>query len=95
MTTVSFDKRVSTPPQVVTRPLEGELVLLNLDTETYFGLDEVGTRMWELLSSSPSIEAAYEQLVAEYDVDEAMLRTDLEALLGQLVDGGLVELHEH
>jgi hypothetical protein len=94
MTTVSFHMRVSTPAQVVTRPLDGELVLLNLDTETYFGLDEVGTRMWEVLSTTPSIEAAFGQLAAEYDVDATTLRTDLEALLGQLVDGGLVELHE-
>jgi hypothetical protein len=94
MRRVSFDKQVSTPPQVVTRPLDGELVLLNLDTETYYGLDEVGTRMWELLSSSPTIESAFEQLVSEYEVDAATLRVDLEALLGQLVDGGLVELNE-
>jgi hypothetical protein len=93
MTPESFDLRVTTPAQVVTRPLDGELVLLNLDTETYFGLDQVGTRMWELLSSAPSVGDAFRQLVEEYDVDEATLRSDLEALLGQLVDGGLVELH--
>lgn len=85
--------RVSKPAQVITRPLDGELVLLNLDTETYFGLDEVGTRMWEVVSSSPSVEAALEQLVTEYDTDEATLRHDLQALLSQLVESGLVDLH--
>ena len=91
---VSFAARVSTPRQVVTRLLGDELVLLNLDTEIYFGLDEVGTRMWDVLSSSPSVEAAFEQLLSEYDVDPASLRADLETLLTQLVDGGLVELHD-
>jgi len=89
---VSFDMRVTTPSQVVTRQLDGELVLLNLDTETYFGLDEVGSRMWEVLASSASVEAAFEQLTGEYDVDAATLRTDLETLINQLVDSGLVEL---
>ncbi len=94
MTSLSFAMRVSTPAQVVTRPLDGELVLLNLGTETYFGLDEVGARMWDVLSSSPSIEAAFEQLASEYDIDAPTLRKDLEALLGQLVDHGLAELHD-
>ncbi len=95
MSAVSFKMRVSTPSQVVTRQLDGELVLLNLDTENYFGLDEVGTRMWELVSSSRSVEDAFEQLVAEYDVDASTLRKDLEALLRQLVESGIVELNEH
>jgi len=86
--------RASTPSQVVTRQLDGELVLLNLDTETYFGLDKVGTTMWEALAAAPSVEVAFEQLVAQFDVDEATLRKDLDSLLGQLVESGLVELEE-
>lgn len=94
VTAVSFKMRASTPTEVVTRQLDGELVLLNLDTETYFGLDEVGTRMWEVLCSSSSVEEAYQKLVEEYDVDSATLRNDLESLLSQLVESGLLELNE-
>ena len=89
-TPISF----STPSQVVIRPLDDESVLLNLDTETYFGLDEVGTRMLEALRSSGSMDAAVAQLLSEYDVDEATLRSDLQALLQRLVENGLVELQE-
>lgn len=89
---VSFESRVCTPPHVVSRRLDDELVLLNLDSESYFGLDDVGTRMWEALSSSDSVEAGFQQLLAEYDVDETTLRADVERLLEQLVDAGLVEL---
>ena len=85
---------ISTPPQVVVRALEDESVLLNLDSETYFGLDEVGTRMLEALQSSNSVDAAVTQLLSEYDVDEATLRSDLKALLDRLVENGLVELQE-
>ena len=94
MGTIPFAMRVSTPPQVVSRPLDGELVLLNLDTETYFGLDPVGTHFWEVLSSSPSVEAAFDRLAPAYDVDEATLRRDLAKLVEQLVEHGLVELTE-
>jgi len=89
---VSFDMRVALVADVVTRRLDDELVLLNLDSEAYYGLDEVGTRMWEVLSSSPSVEAAFEQLLSEYDVDAASLRGDLEKLVDELVKNGLVEL---
>jgi hypothetical protein len=77
---------------VVARHLEDEMVLLNLETETYFGLDRVGTRMWDVVSSSPSVEAAVIQLVAEYDADESTIRDDLEALLTQLIESGLAEV---
>jgi hypothetical protein len=92
MQQLNFNTRVYAPDSVLARELDGESVLLNLENETYFGLDEVGTRMWALLTAAPSIQAAYETLLAEYDVDPARLRQDLEALVGQLVDSGLLRL---
>jgi len=88
----SFDKRVCAPEGVLVRELDGESVLLNLESETYFGLDEVGTRMWALLTAAPSIQAAYEALLVEYDVAPERLRQDLETLVAQLVDNGLLTL---
>ncbi len=53
------------PEGVLVRELEGESVLLNLESESYFGLDGIGTRMLALLTDSDSIEAAYEKLLDE------------------------------
>jgi hypothetical protein len=77
---------------VVSRDLAGEAVILNLATGTYFGLDAVGTRIWHLIAEHGSTERIVEIVVAEYDVDEGRLRGDLEALLGQLRDKGLVSV---
>jgi len=85
-------RRVVVPDSVLFRELSGESVILNLTTESYLGLDEVGTRMWTALTSEPSIEAAYRALLAEYDVAPDTLRTDLEHLLGQLLEHGLITL---
>lgn len=74
------------------RELDGESVLLNLQSERYFGLDEVGTRMWVALSRSESIQTAYEDLLSEYDVDAKLLHQDLESLIDKLVEHGLVEV---
>jgi hypothetical protein len=87
---IPFTARVSVPEGVLVRNLEGESVVLNLKTEKYFGLDEVGTRMWTLLTDASSIQSAFESLVAEYDVEPAQLRADMEKLIGELVEHGLL-----
>ena len=89
---IDFERRVSVPGDVLVRELEDESVLLNLDNETYYGLDPVGTRMWALLTTAPSVRAAYEALLAEYAVTPEVLQHDLETLLNQLLDHGLLEL---
>jgi hypothetical protein len=89
---ISFQERVIVPAHVVLQDVEGESVLLNLDSEHYFGLDEVGTRIWVALTQAASIQEAYECLLAQYDVPPELLRADLEELIGQLVDNGLLEL---
>jgi len=89
---ISFEKKVVIPKDVLVNELQGESVLLNLDNENYYGLDEVGTRMWALLKESESIQQAYDQLLEEYEVDPDLLRKDMEELIGKLVDEGLVEI---
>jgi Coenzyme PQQ synthesis protein D (PqqD) len=89
---ISFDQRISIPADVLISNVEDESVILNLDSERYFGLDEVGTRFMSLLTTSSTIQAAYEVLVEEYDVDEAVLRRDLAELLEKLLEQGLVKV---
>ena len=91
---VDFSSRVIVPDTVLFRELDGESVLLNLKTESYLGLDRVGTRMWAVLTTQPSIQAAYDVLLAEYDVAPDVLRNDVEALLEQMIEHGLVELKD-
>lgn len=67
-------------------------MILNLDSERYFGLDNVGTRILSVLTNSDSIEAAYESLAREYDVDRQVLREDLIALVENLLQQGLVTI---
>ena len=91
---IPFTARVSVPDGVLVRSLEGESVVLNLKTEKYFGLDEVGTRMWALLTDAGNIQSAYDCLAAEYDVEPVQLRADMERLIGELVEYGLLTVSE-
>ena len=90
---MTFSGKVSVPPHVLVQELAGEAVLLDLNSERYFGLDDVGTRMWKALTAGGSIQAGYEALLSDYDVDAEQLRRDLQGLLDQLVGHGLLELH--
>ena len=92
MTTIG-NSRVSVPSDTLVNILGGESVLLSLKSQHYYGLDEVGTRMWNVVTTSPSVEAAYETLLDEYEVEPATLRQDLHDLLGKLAEQGLVEVH--
>jgi hypothetical protein len=84
--------RVVVPSHVLVRFLDKESVLLNIETERYFGLDETGTRMWQLLTVAPKIEVAYQQLLEEYDVQPELLRENLADLVSRLLENGLLQL---
>lgn len=89
---VSFASKVSVPSHVLMQEMpDGDSVFINLETEQYFGLDEVGTRMWNALVGSDTVAAAYETLLGEYEVEPDRLRADMESLVDTLFEHGLLE----
>jgi hypothetical protein len=90
--TISFSDRVTVPDDVLISHLEGESVILNLESERYYGLDDFGTRFLSVVTTSESIEAAYERILPEYHVDPQVLRDDLLSLVNNLSDQGLIKI---
>ena len=88
--TISFSDRVRVPDEVLISKLQDEAVILNLDSERYYGLDDVGTRFLSVLNNSDSIAAAYETLRQEYQVDAQSLQQDLIELVDDLVKQGIL-----
>ena len=80
----------SVPEDVVFRDLAGEAVILNLSTGVYFGLDEVGTRIWQLLAQHGDKEKLIQEVLSEYEVEETNLRRDIDLLLKELLGKGLL-----
>jgi predicted transcriptional regulator len=81
---------VTPSPEVLVQELDGEAVLLNLESERYFGLDDVGTRVWQHLVEYRRLERVCEEMQKEYDVDESTLRGDVLRLVEELIDAGIV-----
>ena len=65
-------------------------VLLNLQTKRYFSLNETGTRIWELVQQTAEEETIVATMLREYEVDEAMARTEVRRILDELIDAQLI-----
>jgi hypothetical protein len=90
---ISFSMRAVAAPDVMFRAVGEESVLLNLTSELYWGLDPSGTRMWMVLMDAPSIQAALDTLLTEYEEEaEQQLGQDLQEFLEKLKENGLIEI---
>ena len=78
------------PKDVLFQEVGGETVLLDLDSERYFGLDAVGTRVWALINEGMALGEVINTLLEEYEVDRVTLESDVEALLESLREAGLI-----
>jgi len=90
--TESLDATVRIPDDVVFRELDGEAVILNLASGMYFGLDAVGTRIWQLLDTHRSLRRTLAALEQEYDAPLDQLAADLTAFVDQLKAKGLLSV---
>ena len=91
---MKLTSRVRRTEDVVFRDLAGELVLLNLKTGVYFGLDPMGTRIWHLLQEQRSLQEVLESLLEEYAVTQARCAQDLLHFVALLWKQGLVEVRD-
>jgi hypothetical protein len=83
---------IEVPDTVLTREIDGEMVLLDLASEKYYGLDDVGTRIWSTLVEHGSLPEARQALIEEFDVAPAILDRDLKRLLVELEGHGLLAI---
>ena len=86
----TLTSRVRVNDDVLFQELQGEAVLLNLKSGVYFGLDPVGTRIWQLFGEHQVLAEIARTIVAEYDVAEDRCSADLLALVADLERQGLV-----
>jgi hypothetical protein len=89
---IKEDQVFCIPEEVLFQEVSGETVLLDLESESYFGLDEIGTRVWVLLNEGKSVGQMVDVLLEEYEVDRATLEGDVDELLGELIEAGLIKM---
>jgi hypothetical protein len=82
--------RLEIPENVITRVIDGTIVVLDVDTGRSFTLDEIGSRVWTLLTTEASAQAACNALAAEYAAEPEEIRADVEGLIEALTANGLL-----
>jgi len=82
--------RYAVPDEVLTAHLEGEAVLLHMDTKNYFRLNATAALLWKGMERGLEREQLLDSLLAEFEVDRPTAAAELDRLLGELADRGLV-----
>ncbi len=83
---------ISVTKEAVHCDLEDEVVILGLKDGVYYGLNPVGSFIWKLIQKPISVGEIKEAILKEYDVDEETCENDLQELLDDLLDKGLIEV---
>jgi hypothetical protein len=86
------EARLRAGRRVLCKEIDGEAVLLDLETENYFGLNETAARFWSLATASGTVGEALETLLGEYDVPREVLERDLDAIVLRWIELGLVRI---
>jgi hypothetical protein len=89
---LEISQKVTVKKDVLVQQMGTDLVLLNLESEEYFGLDDVGNTMWNYLAESGSLQIAYDRLLETYDVDPEELKQDFLTLVEHTIEHKLVEI---
>ena len=87
---MNFSDKVAIPSQVMARQVGNESVILDLSSGTYYGLDPVGARIWQLMTEGQTLAQVCETMLAEYEVSREDIERDVLALVQTLADKQLV-----
>ena len=89
---MNLNQKVTFADTVFAQEVDGEMVLLDMESENYFGLDEVGTAIWQAMQEHGSLQEVFDDLLKQYDVEAEVLEHDLSDFVGKLIESGLVEV---
>ena len=77
-------------PDVISQILDNEAILLHIQKEVYYSLDETGLRIWQLLGEYGELQPVLSQMQKEFNVDELTLKNDLNRIVDELIKEGLL-----
>jgi hypothetical protein len=85
------EKRITISPDVLVQTIDDEIILLNMKTEKYFGLDEISADIWQLLEQHKNTKDVLAAMLLRYDVDRPTLSQDINSLIGKFSQAGLIK----
>jgi len=92
---MNLNQKITFAETVFAQEVDGEMVLLDMESENYFGLDEVGTAIWQAMQEKETLQEVFEALLEQYEVEAEVLEKDLSDFVEKLLESGLVEVKEN
>ena len=89
---MNLNKKIIFADTVFAQEVDGEMVLLDMNSENYFGLDEVGTAIWQVMQEKETLQEVLDVLLEQYEVESDVLEKDLADFVNKLVESELVEV---
>lgn len=86
----TLTQKVTLSSDALFQEIDGEMVVLDLKSESYFGLDAVGARIWQLMQELGELSMVFDAMLDEYDVEPDQLEADMMALINELLEAGLI-----
>jgi hypothetical protein len=83
--TVTLQSVISRNPEIIHSAMDDELVMMSVDQGLFFGIDKIGTHIWNLLETPLKAEVLIEKLVAHYDVEPELCRNDTLLFLNDML----------
>ena len=92
MSTVLLDSTIVRSSDQVSTDLGGEAVILGIQSQEYFGLEDVGVRIWGIIREPKTVRDILDTLLNDYDVEPKRCESDLLAVLQEMAEEGLIEI---
>ena len=89
---MNLNQKITFADTVFAQEVDGEMVLLDMNSENYFGLDEVGTAIWQAMQEKETLQEVLDVLLEQYEVESDVLEKDLANFVNKLVESELVEV---
>ena len=90
---ITIHTKVSQSTEVVASEMDDEVVMMSIEQGAYFGLDPVGSRIWEIIEKPVDVSALCDQLLEEFEVTRDVCEGDTLSFLNKLSDDKLLEVH--
>jgi len=87
---ISLDDRFACNEEILSNTIDGEVVMMSIEQGYYYGLDEIGSQIWEKLKTGVTLRNIVDQLLQDYDVNREKCERDLLKLMDDLVENDLV-----
>ena len=88
--TLNVDSVISRNPQIISSKMDNEVVMMNIEKGNYYGLNRVGSEIWEKMSEPLTFTALCETLLQEFNVEKEQCEKEVAAYLEKLVNEGLI-----